>query len=148
MRVFESEDRYLMRLEEMKQSVRIIEQAINKMPSGPVDVDQSAKIRVPPKQKVYTEMEALIQHFKLWMQGPGQGIRPPVGEAYQAVEAANGELGFYVISDGTDHPYRVRCRPPCFPLMAGFRDMLVGGMVADVIPTFGSINMIGGEMDR
>jgi len=140
-------DRYLVRLEEMRQSLRIIEQCLSRMPDGPIDLDDKRFV-YPAPEKVYTEMEALIQHFKLWMQGPGQGIRPPVGEAYTAVEAANGELGFYVISDGTDHPYRVRCRPPCFPLMAGFRDMLVGGMLADVIPTFGSINMIGGEMDR
>jgi len=78
----------------------------------------------------------------------GNGIRPPRGEAYVAVEGANGELGFYVVSDGTDRPYRVRCRPPCLPPMAALHRMIEGQMVADLIPTFGSVNMIGGELDR
>src|SRR3989454_9159682 len=78
----------------------------------------------------------------------GYGIRPPAGEAYVAVEGANGELGFYVVSDGTDRPYRVRCRPPCLPPMAALHRMIEGQMVADLIPTFGSVNMIGGELDR
>jgi NADH:ubiquinone oxidoreductase subunit D len=140
-------DRYLVRMEEMRQSLRIAEQCLDRMPAGPIDVDDK-RVAYPPLDKVYTEMEALIHHFKLWMRGPGQGIRPPVGEAYQCVEGGNGELGFYVISDGSDQPYRVRCRPPCFPPMAALRDMLVTGMIADLVPTFGSINMIGGELDR
>ncbi len=140
-------DRYLIRMEEMRQSLRIVHQCLDIMPEGPVDVDDK-RVVYPRLDKVYTEMEALIQHFKLWMRGPGQGIRPPVGEAYSAVEGANGELGFYVISDGGDQPFRVRCRPPCMPPMAALRELLVGHMVADVIPTFGSINMIGGELDR
>ena len=76
------------------------------------------------------------------------GMRVPEGEVYFPVEGANGELGFYVVSDGTDRPYRVRCRPPCFALMSGLDEMIEGSMLADVIPTFGSINMIGGELDR
>ena len=91
-------------------------------------------------------IEGLMNHFKLIMLD--HGIRPPRGEAYFPVEAANGELGFYVVSDGTDRPYRVRCRPPCFPLMAGFHRMIIGGMIADIVATFGTINMIGGELDR
>jgi NADH-quinone oxidoreductase subunit D len=140
-------DRYLVRMEEMAQSIRIVRQCLHILPDGPVDIDDK-RVTYPPLGKVYTEMEALIQHFKLWMRGPGQGIRPPAGEAYVAVEGANGELGFYVVSDGTDQPYRVRCRPPCMPPMAALREMLIGGMVADVVPTFGSVNMIGGELDR
>jgi NADH-quinone oxidoreductase subunit D len=87
-----------------------------------------------------------MQHFKLVMYG--HGIRPPVGEVYQAVEGGNGELGFYLVSDGTDMPYRIRARGPCFHLMSALSRMIEGGTVADVIPTFGSINMIGGELDR
>jgi len=140
-------DRYLVRMEEIRQSLRIIEQCLDNLPAGPVDVDDK-RVSYPPLDRVYTEMETLIHHFKLWMRGPGQGIRPPVGEAYARVEGANGELGFYVISDGTDQPYRVRCRPPCFPPMNALRQLLIGGMIADVVPTFGSVNMIGGELDR
>ncbi len=140
-------DRYLVRMEEMRQSLRMARQCLRILPEGPIDAADK-RLAYPRLDKVYTEMEALIHHFKLWMTGPGQGIRPPVGEAYAAVEAANGELGFYVISDGTDQPFRVRCRPPCMPPMAALREMLIGHMVADVIPTFGSVNMIGGELDR
>jgi len=85
-----------------------------------------------------------MNHFKLIM----EGIKVPAGEVYQAVEGANGELGFYVISDGSGRPYRVRVRPPCFLAMSALNQMLIGGMIADVIATFGMINMIGGECDR
>src|SRR2546430_12593540 len=85
-----------------------------------------------------------MNHFMLIMEG--YGIRPPRGEAYFAVEGANGELGFYVVSDGSDRPYRVRCRPPCLPPLAALHRMIVGEMVGDMIPTFGSVNMIGGEL--
>ncbi len=78
----------------------------------------------------------------------GRGVRPPAGEAYVAVEGGNGELGFHVISDGQDRPYRVRCRPPCLFIMSALPRILKGGFVADVVPTFGSVNMIAGEMDR
>jgi NADH-quinone oxidoreductase subunit D len=101
---------------------------------------------LPAKSDTYGNIEGLMNHFMLIMNG--QGIRPPKGEAYAAVEAANGELGFYVVSDGTDRPYRVRVRPPCFALMSGVHKMLEGYMVADIVPTFGSINMIAGELDR
>lgn len=140
-------DRYLVRMEEIRQSLRIVTQCLEQLPDGPVDIEDK-RVSYPPLDKVYTEMEALIHHFKLWMRGPGQGIRPPVGEAYARVEGSNGELGFYVISDGSDQPYRVRCRPPCFPPMGALRELLTGGMIADVIPTFGAVNMIGGELDR
>jgi len=87
-----------------------------------------------------------MQHFKLVMYG--HGARPPKGEVYFAVEGANGELGFYVVSDGGNTPYRVRVRPPCFAIMSALPTLIVGDMMADLTPTFGSINMIGGELDR
>ncbi len=137
--------RYRVRLEEMRQSLSIVEQALEGMPEGPVNV-ADPRVALPDKKDVYTNIEALMNHFKLLM--PGHGIRPPAGEVYQAVEGANGELGFWVISDGSDRPYRVRVRPPCFALMSGLEEMIVGGQVADVIATFGSVNMIAGELDR
>lgn len=138
-------DRYLVRMEEMEQSLRIIEQCIKDIPDGPVNVDDP-RVTLPPKEDVYTNIEALMNHFKLIM--PGHGIMPPKGEAYFAVEGANGEIGFYVVSDGSDKPYKVRARPPCFCIMSGLHKMIEGGMLADIVPTFGSVNMIGGECDR
>lgn len=138
-------DRYLVRLFEMEQSLRIVEQALDKLPDGPVSVEDK-RITLPDKVDVYGNIEGLMNQFKLIMDG--HGIKPPPGEVYQAVEAANGELGFYVVSTGEDKPYKCRCRPPCFPLMAALPKMIIGHMVADVIPIFGSINMIGGELDR
>ncbi|MGH7309720.1 MAG: hypothetical protein ACREK6_13600, partial [Candidatus Rokuibacteriota bacterium] len=104
------------------------------------------RVVLPPKETTYGSIEGLMNHFMLIMDG--FGIRPPRGEAYAAVEGANGELGFYVVSDGSDRPYRVRCRPPCLPPLAAMHRMIEGQMVADLIPTFGSVNMIGGELDR
>ena len=138
-------DRYLCRMEEMKQSLRICEQCLDKMPDGPVNV-MDRRVTLPPKKKVYTTIEDLMNHFKLIM--PGHGIQVPKGEAYQAVEGGNGEVGFYVVSEGGDKPYVVRCRPPCFHMVAAMPTMIKGQLIADVIPTFGSINMIGGELDR
>ena len=104
------------------------------------------RVTLPAKEDTYGNIEGLMNHFKLVMYG--HGLRPPKGEAYFAVEGANGELGFHVVSDGSDRPYRVRCRPPCLPPLAALHRMIVGEMVADLIPTFGSVNMIGGELDR
>ena len=87
-----------------------------------------------------------MNHFKLVMFG--HGVRPPRGEVYFPVEGANGELGFYLVSDGAGKPYRVRVRPPCFAIMSALSQLLVGDLVADIVPTFGSVNMIGGELDR
>jgi NADH-quinone oxidoreductase subunit D len=101
---------------------------------------------IPPKQETYTNIEGLMNHFKLIMYG--HGIKVPKGEAYACVEGGNGELGFYIVSDGTDRPYRVRVRPPCFMFVAGFHKLIEGLTVADIVPTFGSINMIGGELDH
>ncbi len=186
-------DRYLVRMEEMRQSIRILRQALRDLPGGPICVDAEGKvmnsfdlvdeaklghtagfvnvaatveptlegcekryqkrispedrrIMLPSKEDTYGNIEGLMNHFKLIMDY--HGIRPPAGEAYFPVEAPNGELGFYVVSDGKDRPYRVRVRPPCFFNMAGLHTMLEGYMVADIIATFGSINMIAGELDR
>jgi NADH-quinone oxidoreductase subunit D len=186
-------DRYLVRMEEMRQSIRIIRQASKEMPGGPINVDaegrampsfdlvdraklgrtaglvnvdsklgptlegmerpaikrimpEDKRVTLPSKADAYGNIEGLMNHFKLIMDY--HGIRPPAGDVYHAVEGGNGELGFYVVSDGSDRPYRVRVRPPCFFLMAGLHKMLEGYMVADIVPTFGSINMIAGELDR
>ena len=101
---------------------------------------------LPPKEKVYASIEALMNHFKIIMLG--HGVRPPKGEVYFPVEGANGELGFYIISDGTDRPWRVRCHPPCFPIMAALEHIIEGDQLSDIVPTFGSVNMIAGELDR
>jgi len=138
-------DRYLVRLEEIEQSMKICQQAIEKMPDGAYNC-QDPRVMLPPKDQVYNTIEGLINHFKLIMHG--QGIRVPKGEVYQAVEAGNGELGFYVVSDGTEKAYRVRCRPPCLPLTASMKYMNEGSFIADIVPIFDSINMIGGELDR
>ena len=193
-------DRYYVRMEEMEQSMRIVEQCLTQIPAGHVLVEPETgravdttkeipaaemvdkakmgqiqeiagkvavtdptlegyakpihstiavaqkQVVLPPKEDTYGNIEGLMQHFKLVMFG--HGIRPPKGEVYLAVEGANGELGFYLVSDGSDKAYRVRIRPPCFTIMAAFPKLLVGDLMADLVPTFGSVNMIGGELDR
>ena len=136
-------DRYLVRMEEIRQSIRLIEQCIKRIPDGPVVADDP-RVKMPDKQYVYTNIESLMNHFKHIM----EGVRVPPGETYTCVEGGNGELGFYIVSDGGGKPYKLHIRPPCFALMQGLKDMLLGGYLADVVPTFGSINMIGGEIDR
>jgi NADH-quinone oxidoreductase subunit D len=103
-------------------------------------------VSVPPKEDTYTTMEGLISHFLFFMRG--YGIRPPKGDAYGSVEGGNGEVGFYIVSDGTDRPYRLHLRAPCFHIVSALESLIRGRLVADVIPTFGSMNMIGGELDR
>jgi len=187
-------DRYLIRMEEMEQSMRIVEQALADMPAGAVQVDPETgrdipasemvdlgkmgnitaisggcavpaptlegsgrdqrpsiaadekRAFLPSKEDTYGNIEGLMNHFKLVMHG--HGVRPPDGEVYFPVEGANGELGFYVVSDGAEKAYRVRVRPPCFAIMSALGKLLTGGMIADMVPTFGSVNMIGGELDR
>ncbi|HZX10795.1 MAG TPA: hypothetical protein VFG01_07585, partial [Acidobacteriota bacterium] len=179
-------DRYMVRMKEMEQSLRIVEQCLEKMPESVSEVkgeiepaeaikmsrtkkpDQKIKlspnlkgsekekypsiltsskgVKVPPKEDTYTNMEGLINHFKFFMKG--HGIRPPKGEVYFSVEGGSGELGYYIVSDGTDQPYRLHLRGPCFHIVSALEHMIKGHYIADVIPTFGSTNMIGGELDR
>src|SRR5690606_33541366 len=137
-------DRFLVRIEEMKQSVHIITQCLERMPEqGAINVDDP-RVILPEKQEVYSTIEATIQHFKIVM----EGLKLPAGEVYSYSEGGNGELGFYLVSDGSGTPYRVRIRPPCFLVTAGLERIITGQMVADVVPCFGSLNMIGGECDR
>jgi NADH-quinone oxidoreductase subunit D len=179
-------DRYMVRMQEMEQSLRIVEQCLEKIPRvssplmaegvEPSEAIKSSRIKkaeekiklspnlegtekerypailngkkyiVPPKENTYSTIEGLIQHFKFFMKG--HGIRPPKGEVYFAVEGGSGELGFYIVSDGTDKPYRLHLRAPCFHIVSSLEEIIRGHYVADVIPTFGSMNMIGGELDR
>jgi len=136
-------DRYMVRMEEMRQSIRIIRQVVRDMPGGKISIDNTMYI-LPPKEVVYNTIEGVVNHFKLII----DGIQVPAGEVYDATEAANGELGFYLVSDGGGKPVKCRVRSPSFALMQGLEKMVVGGSLADIIPTFGSINMIGGECDR
>jgi NADH-quinone oxidoreductase subunit D len=136
-------DRYLVRMEEMRQSDRILRQALDQLPSGPINIDD-ANFVLPEREAVYGSIEGLISHFKVVM----EGIHVPPGEAYGYTEAANGELGFYVVSSGEGKPLKCRCRPPCFPMVQSLPRMVQGRLVADIVPCFGSINMIGGECDR
>jgi NADH-quinone oxidoreductase subunit D len=137
-------DRFLVRLGEIRQSRRIIEQSIERMADdGPVDCEEPSVV-LPDKMSVYTTIEATIQHFKLIM----EGAKIPKGEVYSYTEGGNGELGYYLVSDGSGTPYRVRIRPPCFQITGGLSKLLEGRMLSDIVPTFGSLNMIGGECDH
>jgi NADH-quinone oxidoreductase subunit C/D len=136
-------DRYLVRMAEIEQSLRIIEQALGKLPKGPVIVDDKT-VALPPKDKVYTNIEALMNHFKLVY----DGILPPQGEVYGYTEAANGELGYYIVSDGKKCPWRVKVRPPCFNIYQAFPQMIKGGLLADAVAIIGGLNIIAGELDR
>jgi len=135
--------RYLVRIEEMRQSLRIIRQAIDNLPDGPVITDNH-HVALPPKEKVFTEMESLIWHFKLIY----DGIKVPAGDAYTFVEGGNGELGYYIVADGGGRPYRIKVRPPCFAIYQAYPHLLVGHMVPDAIAILGSLNIIAGELDR
>jgi NADH-quinone oxidoreductase subunit D len=137
-------DRWLVRFEEMRQSKRIIEQAFAQIPKGPVLLDDP-RCALPPKGAVYNQIEGLMNHFKLII----EGARVPPGEVYAYVEGGNGELGYYVMSDGSGKPYKCRVRGPCFAIMQTLDPILLpGAMMSDVVPIFGSVNMIGGECDR
>jgi NADH:ubiquinone oxidoreductase subunit D len=135
--------RYFVRMEEMRQSMRIIDQVLKKLPGGPVNTDDY-RVALPPKEMVYNEMEALIYHFKVVF----EGIKVPAGDFYSSTEGANGELGYSVVSDGSGFPYRVKVRPPCFPLFAAYEKIITGGMVSDAVATLGMLNIIAGELDR
>ncbi len=136
-------DRYLVRVQEMRQSLRIVEQALNSIPSG----DYLARIpgiTLPPKEAVLNEMESLIYQFKLVV----HGFKPPIGEVYQAIESPRGELGYYIVSNGTDKPYRVKMRTPSFVNLSALPKMAEGGLVADIVAIIGSIDIVLGEVDR
>jgi NADH-quinone oxidoreductase subunit D len=135
--------RYLVRVEEIEQSLRIVEQALVQIPPGSTIIDDPL-IALPAKREVYNSIEGMIAHFKHIM----DGLRVPPGEAYSFTEGGNGELGFYIVADGSGRPYKNRCRPPCFYTTAALRQMILGANIADVVPIFGSLNMIGGECDR
>ena len=136
-------DRYFVRMREMDESVYMIRQLIELLPPGPINVDDR-RCTFPEKAQVYGEIEALINHFKLVSEGP----QVPAGEVYLAHEGANGELGFYLVSDGSGTPWKVHVRAPSFVHMGGLHKLLEGYQLADVVATFGTVNMIGGECDR
>ncbi len=136
-------DRYLIRVEEMRQSLRIIEQCINKMPGGPVKVDDY-KIAPPPRATMKESMEALIHHFKLY----SEGYSVPPGETYTAIEAPKGEFGVYIVSDGTSKPYRLKIRAPAFAHLQGVDFMSRGHYLADAVAIIGTCDVVFGEVDR
>ena len=137
-------DRWLVRVEEMRQSRRLVEQALATIVPGPVLL-RDPRFALPPKDEVTTQIEGLMNHFKLII----EGAQVPAGEVYSFVEGGNGELGFYVVSDGGGKPYKCRVRSPCFSTMQMLDEVLLpGATLSDVVPIFGSINMIGGECDR
>jgi NADH-quinone oxidoreductase subunit D len=135
-------DRFMVRQEEIRQSLRIIAQALKNLPAGPFHADVP-EFYLPEKADVYTSMEALIYHFKIVM-----GETPiPVGEVYHSVEGGNGELGFYLVSDGGRTPYRLHFRRPCFIYYQAFPEMAKGSLLSDAILTMSSMNVIAGELD-
>jgi NADH-quinone oxidoreductase subunit D len=136
-------DRFLVRFNEIYESMKIIEQALKHIPDGPITIDDP-HIIMPPKDEVYGSIEGMISQFELVF----GGVKPPPGDVYFPVEGGNGEVGFYVVSDGTGRPYRVRVRPPSFIHMGIFGPLVEGHYIADIVPLFGMINMIGGECDR
>jgi NADH-quinone oxidoreductase subunit D len=138
--------RYLVRMEEMLESCKIIHQAIENLPSGAVNVDVESKLVLPNQLSVYRSIEGLIHHFELIM--TNRQWRPPVDEVYAAIESPNGELGYYVISDGSGVAYRTRTRPPSFIHFAIFPYLIVGHQVSDVVAVLGSLNIIAAELDR
>ena len=136
-------DRMMVRIEEINQSMRIIRQAVKELPNGDINVDDKSII-LPPKECVYGSIEGMMNQFMLTI----DGVKVPAGEYYGAYEAANGELGFYVVSDGSGTPYKVKVRPPSFYHMAAYPEIIQDYQVADAILTLGSLNIIAGEMDR
>jgi NADH-quinone oxidoreductase subunit C/D len=136
-------DRYLVRVAEMRESLKIVEQVAKNVPEGDFTI-RDRGIVLPEKKDVYGNIEGLMNHFMLVI----KGLRPPVGDVYDATEAANGELGFYLVSDGSGRPYRLRVRPPCFAIYQSFPEQVTGGLLSDVIAILGSMNLIAGELDR
>jgi len=144
--------RYLVRLEETRQSIKIVRQALEKLPGGGENKEKlpvssvNHKVTLPTKGETYQDMESLIHHFKLSM--PGHGLIPPKGDVYSCTETSNGELGFYLVSDGTGLPYRVRVRPPSFYNYTTFPQQAEGRLISDAVACMASINVIAGELDR
>ena len=136
-------DRYLVRVEEMRQSVKIVQQCLDKLPSGPININNQ-KIVPPPRAEMKRSMEALIHHFKLYT----EGFHVPSGEIYAAVEAPKGEFGVYLIADGSNHPYRCKIRAPGFAFLQGLDFMSRGHMLADIVAIIGSMDIVFGEIDR
>jgi NADH-quinone oxidoreductase subunit D len=136
-------DRFLVRMEELRQSTRILEQAIKRLPDGPVNVNDH-RVVLPPKSKATSDMESMIHHFKQVMEGP----RPPLGESYVAVESPKGEKGYYMVSDGSSKPVRWRIRPPSFVNLSAIPRMVEGHLLSDVIAINASIDIVMGEIDR
>jgi NADH-quinone oxidoreductase subunit D len=128
---------------EIDESISMVRQCVQKLPGGPLSI-KDPRVTLPEKQLVYTQIESLIHHFKL----VSEGIQVPAGEIYTSHEAPNGELGFYLNSDGSGRPYKLHVRSPSFSHMGGMHTLLQGYQVSDIVPTFGSMNMIGGECDR
>jgi NADH-quinone oxidoreductase subunit D len=138
--------RYLVRMDEMLESLKIVQQAIENLPSGPINVDANSKVILPDQLSVYRSIESMIQHFELVM--PNRQWQPPVDEVYGANESPNGELGFYIVSDGSGVAYRARTRPPSYIHFAVFPYLIVGHQLSDVVAVLGSLNIIAAELDR
>ncbi|APW59758.1 NADH dehydrogenase (quinone) subunit D [Paludisphaera borealis] len=138
--------RFMVRMEEMQQSHHILEQALAKLPGGPVNLPIADKLNLPDKLTTYNSMEGLIQHFELVM--PNRGFETPVDEVYAAIESPNGELGYYLIADGSEFGWRVRTRPPSFIHFSVFPHLIKGYMLADVVAILGSLSIIAAELDR
>lgn len=136
-------DRIFLRFEEIYQSIKIIRQYMKKLPGGPINTDDK-RAAIPDKKDTYSNIEGLINHFKVVY----EGVKVPAGEIYDCTEAANGELGYYIVSDDTGNPYRVKVRPPCFYIFSAFNQLVEGYMIADAVATLGSLNIIAGELDR
>jgi len=136
-------DRWFVRMREIEESIKICLQCIDKIPEGPI-MSETFQTHVPEKAEVYGTIEGLINHFKIIIDGP----KPPKGNIYNAVEGANGELGYFIVSDGTGTAYRLHVRAPSFLIMGTLDKIIIGHQLADIIPIFGSVNMVGGECDR
>lgn len=138
--------RYQVRLAEMEESLKIVHQAVENLPAGPVNVGPQQRLILPDKRQVYATIEGLIAHFELVM--TNRGFQVPCEEVYAAIEAPNGELGFYIVGDGSPRAYRARCRPPSFVHFALFPHLVRGHMLSDVVAILGSLNIIAAELDR
>ncbi len=136
-------DRYIVRLREMEWSNSIVRQTLERLPKGPI-IANDPRITLPPKEDVLTDIASLIRHFKI----VSEGFQPPAGEVYASVEASKGELGFYLVSDGSNHPFRFRIRTPSFANLSALPKMIEGGLIADVISAIGSVDIVLGEVDR